>query len=91
MAGSTAEYIGELIFKLLGMNVGRKREVADYMSGIAETLGKFGPRLRAGAPGDELWGLVKETEDLAGRFANATSDVLPAAERAAHTPCSCAS
>ena len=55
------------------------------VSAIAETLGKFGPRLRAGAPQDELWGLAKETEDLAGRFAGATSDVLPAGERAAHT------
>lgn len=85
MAGSTAEYIGDLVFKLLGMNAARKREVAEYMSNIAETLSKFGPKVRGGGPPDELWGLAKETEDLADRFASATADVLPEQDRKAHT------
>ena len=84
MAGSTAEYLGELVLKLLGMNGARKKEVADYMFEIAATLGKFGPKLREGAPNDELWGLAKETEDLASRFATATSDVIQPDERKAH-------
>jgi hypothetical protein len=84
MAASTAEYLGELVLKLIGMNASRKREVAEYMFNIAETLGKFAPKLREGASQDELWGLAKETEDLAKRFAKATSDVLPEKEQQAH-------
>ena len=84
MSMSTVEYVGSLVLKLLGMNAERKKEVAAYMSGIAETLGKFGPRLRDKAPSDELKGYAAETQGLAERFATATSDVLPQAEREDH-------
>ena len=81
---SLIEYLGGLLFKLLGMNAERRKEVAIYMASIAETLGKFGPRWRDGAPSDELRGYAAETEDLTKRFADATSDVLPKSERDAH-------
>ena len=81
---SLVEYLGGLVFKLLGMNAERKKEVAIYMASIAETLGKFGPRWRDNAPFDELRGYAAETQDLAKRFADATSDVLARSERDDH-------
>jgi hypothetical protein len=84
MTAALVEYVGGLVFKLLGLNAERKKEVAAYMESIAQTLGKFGPRLRDGALPDELLGYAAETQDLAARFSRATSDVLPIAEREEH-------
>ena len=81
---SLVEYLGGLVFKLLGMNAERKKEVATYMASIADTLGKYGPRWRDNAPFNELRGYAAETQDLAKRFADATSDVLPKQEREDH-------
>lgn len=75
------EYLGGIVFKLLGLNAERKREVATYMESISQTIAKFGPRLKEGAPLEELSGYVAETHELARRFASATSDVLPDNER----------
>lgn len=75
------EYLGGIVFKLMGLNAERKKEVAAYMESISQTIGKFGPRLREGAPFDELCGYAAETHDLAKLFASATSDVLPESER----------
>lgn len=75
------EYLGGIVFKLMGINTERKKEVAAYMESISPTIGKFGPRLREGAPFDELCGYATETHELARRFASATSDVLPESER----------
>lgn len=75
------EYLGGIVFKLLGLNAERKKEVAAYMESISQTIGKFGPRLREGAPFEELRGYAAETHEFARRFASATSDVLPESER----------
>ncbi len=75
------DYLGGIIFKLLGLNAERKKEVAVYLESISQTIAKFGPRLREGAPFDELHGYAAETQELARRFASATSDVLPESER----------
>lgn len=75
------EYLGGIVFKLLGLNAERKKEVAAYMERISKTIAKFGPRLREGAPFDELQGYATETHELARGFASATSDVLPESER----------
>ncbi|HYD78510.1 MAG TPA: hypothetical protein VEC06_01780 [Paucimonas sp.] len=78
---SLVDFLSGLVFKLLGLNAERKKEVAAYMEGIAETLGEFAPRLREGAPFEELSRYVAKTEGLAKHFADATRDVLPEAER----------
>lgn len=75
------EYLGGIVFKLMGLNAERKKEVAAYMESISQTIGKFGPRLREGAPFEELCGYSAETQELARRFASVTSDVLPESER----------
>jgi hypothetical protein len=75
------EYLGGIVFKLMGLKAERKQEVAAYMESISQTIGKFGPRLREGAPLEELRGYATETHELTKRFAAATSDVLPESER----------
>jgi hypothetical protein len=74
---SLVKFLGDIVFKLLGLNAERKKEVAVYMESIAQTIGQFGPRLREGALTDELLGYVSETQQLAASFVSATSDVLP--------------
>jgi hypothetical protein len=70
---SLVKFLGDVVFKLWGLNAERKKEVAVYLEGIAETIGKFGPRLREGAPDDELRGYISETHQLAKRFGSATT------------------
>lgn len=76
------EYLGGMVFKLLGLNAERKKEIAtSYMESMSQTIAKFGPRLKECVPFEELCGYAAETHELARRFASATSDVLPENER----------
>ena len=75
------DLLAKLVGKLINLNKERKQEVAAYLSSIAELIAKFPPRLRDGAPPEELHGYAVETAQLAVGFSDTTSDVLSEEDR----------
>jgi hypothetical protein len=75
------ELVGGWVFKLLGLNADRKLAVAKYLEHIADTISKFGPRLRGDAQHDELVGYICEIQNYAKKFNEATSHVLSEKDR----------